>query len=160
VSASKEVLKFSQSIIVDISQTSALPPVVKEMYLQGGASIPIVIFTDPGMENTYGRFNHVQMETQNYDLIFKNAKSQIDAALKAGTFIYGKGNEPQITNIKHSTIETWTSSQGAKIQAKLTRVENDEWFVFETASKKIIKITAAQLSKESAMKARQIANFQ
>lgn len=156
VSASKAVLKFSKSIVVDTSETVALPAVVKDAYRKGGASIPIVIFTDPAMETIYGSFNHPAMESQKYDTIFKDAKSGINRAIKDGSFNLGAG-APKVVAIKNSKVEDWTSSKGTLIKAKLTGIENDTTFIFKTASGKTIRATAKQLSKESVEKAHNMA---
>ena len=156
MSASKAVLKFSKSIVVDTSETVALPAVVKDAYRKGGASIPIVIFTDPSMETIYGSFNHPAMESQKYDTIFKDAKGSIQKAIKDGSFKLGAG-APKIVEIKDSKVEDWTSSKGTLIKAKLTGIEDDKIFIFETAAGKTIRATATQLSKESVAKAQKMA---
>jgi len=154
LSASKAVLSFSKSIVVDTSESSSLPPAVKEAYLKGGASIPIVILTDPAMENIFGTFNHPQMESQKYDSIFRDARSKIKKSLKNGTFALGKGNEPKIVPVENSAVETWISSKGSEIEAKLVGIENDQIYLFETPSGKKIRATSAQLSPKSVKKAR------
>ena len=53
MSASKAVLGFSKSIVVDVSETAGLPDLIKNAYRTGGASIPIVIFTDPGVTQIF-----------------------------------------------------------------------------------------------------------
>lgn len=156
VSASKAVLKFSKSIVVDTSETAALPAVVKDAYRKGGASIPIVIFTDPAMETIYGSFNHPKMKTQKYDTIFKDAKSNIKKAIKDGSFKLG-ANAPKIVTIEDAQIENWTSSKGTLIKAKLIGVEDSKLFIFETESGKKIRATAKQLTKESVEKAKKMA---
>ena len=60
VSASKAVLGFSKSIIVDVSETAGLPDLIKNAYRTGGASIPIVIFTDPGAVS----YTHLTLPTK------------------------------------------------------------------------------------------------
>ena len=70
MSASKAVLGFSKSIIVDVSETAGLPDLIKNAYRTGGASIPIVIFTDPGVTKIFGRYDHPAMKSQKYGTIF------------------------------------------------------------------------------------------
>lgn len=157
VSASKAVLKFSQSIVVDITESAALPSVVKDAYRKGGASIPIVIFTDPAMEKIYGSFNHPQMESQKYDTIFKDARSNIKKAIKDGTFDLGAA-APTMVRMENTQVEEWTSSKGTLIKAKLVGIEDDKVFLFETESGKKIRATEKQLSQESIAKAKKMAS--
>ncbi len=77
MSASKAVLGFSQSVVVDTGEKFALPGLVKDAYERGGSSIPIVIFTDPGMTQIYGSYNHPAMKSQQYGTIFKDARAKI-----------------------------------------------------------------------------------
>lgn len=156
MSASKAVLKFSKSIVVDTSETAALPAVVKDAYRKGGASIPIVIFTDPAMETIYGNFNHPKMKTQKYDSIFKDTKSQIKHAIKSGSFQLG-AKAAKFVTIQGAHIENWTSSKGTLIKAKLIGIEDEQVFVFETESGKKIRATAEQLSPECVVKANKMA---
>ena len=157
MSASKAVLSFSQSVIVDTGESAALPPLVKDAYLRGGASIPIVIFTDPGVTQIYGSYNHPAMESQKYGTIFRDAKAKIRKSIKEGTFALGKGNEPKIVKVEGGKVEAWTSSKGTAIKAKLVGIENDKFYLFETDKGAKIRATAAQLSKESVAKARMAA---
>ncbi|MGJ8696144.1 MAG: hypothetical protein ACSHYF_07485 [Verrucomicrobiaceae bacterium] len=153
VSASKAVLGFSKSIVVDTSETAALPALVKNAYRTGGASIPIVIFTDPGMTQIYGSYNHPQMKSQNYGEIFADTKDKIRDSIKEGTFALG-GAAPKIAKAEGSKVEEWTSSKGTPINAKLLGIEDDKIFLFATEGGKTIRATADQLSKESVEKAK------
>lgn len=155
VSASRAVLKFSQSIVVDITESAALPSVVKDAYRKGGASIPIVIFTDPAMEKIYGNFNHPQMKTQKYETIFKDAKAEINKAIKEGSFNLG-ADAPKLEKIEGSKVEEWTSAKGKAIKAKLIGIEGNKVFLFQTEAGKMIRATAAQLSEESVAKAKEM----
>ncbi len=99
------------------------------------------------------------MESQKYDKIFKEVRSDIQTAIKEGSFAFGKGNEPQIIKIEGRAIETWQSAKGTEIKARLIGIENDSIYLFETANAKIIRATAKQLSKESVISARQAAGL-
>jgi len=128
-------------VVVDHSEIAALPPLVKKSFLTGGASLPIVILTDPATENLYGRFDHPRMKSQKYDLIFKDSLAKISAAHKNGNYAYGEGLEPKIVKITGSTT-----------------VENDSLFVLEKENGKTIKVKAAQLAPESIKKALTLSN--
>ena len=104
VSASKAVLSFSKSVIVDVSETAALPDLVKEAYRRGGAAVPIIIFTDPGMTTIYGSYNHPQMKTQRYGEIFQDTKTNIRTAMKDGTFSLG-GTTLKVAKTKNAKVE-------------------------------------------------------
>ena len=157
MSASKAVLGFSQSIVVDTGEAIALPALVKDAYQKGGASIPIVIFTDPGVTQIYGSYNHPAMESQQYGTIFREAKAKIRKSINDGTFALGEGNEPKIVKVEGTNVEEWTSSKGTAIKAKLVGIEDDKVFLFESDKGAKIRATAAQLSKESVAKARKAA---
>lgn len=92
MSASKAVLGFSKSIIVDVSETAGLPDLIKNAYRTGGASIPIVIFTDPGVTKIFGRYDHPAMKSQKYGTIFKPARDGVSKAKKDGTFFSVRGS--------------------------------------------------------------------
>ena len=157
MSASKAVLGFSQSIVVDTGEKFALPPLVKDAYEKGGSSIPIVIFTDPGVTQIYGSFNHPAMESQQYGTIFRETRTKIRNSIKDGTFKLGEGNEPKLVKVEGTKVEEWTSSKGTAIKAKLVGIEDDKVYLFETEKGGKIRATAAQLSKESVAKARKAA---
>lgn len=158
MSASKAVLSFSKSIVVDVSETVGLPDLVKNAYRTGGASIPIVILVDPALEKIYGRFDHPAMKSQKYGDIFKEVKSSISKAQNAGTFATG-GKAPVIVKVEAGKMEAWKSSAGTEIKAKLISVEDDTIYIFETEAGKTLRATAAQLSKESVAKARSTAGL-
>ena len=158
MSASKAVLSFSKSVVVDVSETPGLPDLVKTSYRTGGASVPIVILVDPGLETIYGRFDHPAMKTQKYDTIFKEAKDNITKAKTAGTFSDG-GKAPVIAKVEGAKMDSWKSSAGTEIKAKLIGVEDDTTYLFETADGKTLRATAAQLDKESVAKARKAAGL-
>ncbi len=158
MSASKAVLGFSKSVIVDVSETPGLPDLIKNAYRTGGASIPIVILTDPGMTKIYGRFDHPAMKTQKYGEIFKEARNTISKAKKDGTFSDG-GKAPVIVKVDGGKIESWKSSAGTEIKAKLTGIEDDTTYLFETAAGKTFRATAAQLDKTSVARARKLAGL-
>ena len=158
MSASKAVLNFSKSIIVDVSETPGLPEAIKNAYRTGGASIPIVILTDPGLETIYGRFDHPAMETQKYSEIFKEAKDSIATAKKDGTYSDG-GKAPVVVAVADTQIETWKSSQGSEIKAKLVGIEDDTTYLFETEAGKTIRAAAAQLDDASVTRARKLAGL-
>jgi len=159
VSASKAVLGFSQSVVVDTGEKYGLPKLVKDAYEKGGSSIPIVIFTDPGMTQIYGSYNHPAMKSQQYGTIFKDAKSKIRKSINDGTFVLGDGNEPKVVKVEGGKVEEWTSSKGTAIKAKLVGIEDDKVYLFETDKGARIRATAAQLSKESIAKARKAAGL-
>jgi len=158
LSAAQNLPKISETVVVDHSEIAALPPLVKKSFLTGGASLPIVILTDPATENLYGRFDHPRMKSQKYDLIFKDSLAKISAAHKNGNYAYGEGLEPKIVKITGSTIESWKSVKGTTLKARLIAVENDSLFVLEKENGKTIKVKAAQLAPESIKKALTLSN--
>jgi len=158
VSASKAVLGFSKSIVVDISETAGLPDLVKNAYRTGGASIPIVIFTDPGVTKIFGRYDHPAMKTQKYGTIFKSAIDGVAKAKKDGTFADG-GKPAVVVKVEGGKLESWKSSAGTEIKAKLVGVEDDKTYLFVTEAGKTIRATAAQLDKASVARARKLAGL-
>lgn len=158
VSASKAVLSFSKSIVVDTSETAGLPALIKNAYRTGGASIPIVIFTDPGLTKIYGRYDHPAMKSQKYGEVFKDAKDNIQKSKKDGSFMTG-GKKAEMVKVEGGGIESWKSAKGTEIKAKLIGVEDNTTYVFQTESGKTIRATAAQLDKESVAKARKAAGL-
>jgi len=157
VTSSKAVLGFSKSIVVDVSETPGLPDIIKTAYRTGGASIPIIIFADPGIEKIYGRYDHPSMKKQNYGVIFKDAKDKVRKAQADGTFATGPA--PVIAKVEGGKIESWKSSAGTEIKAKLVGIEDDTTYLFETEDGKTLRATAAQLDKESVAKARKAAGL-
>lgn len=158
VSASKAVLGFSKSIIVDVSETAGLPELIKNAYRTGGASIPIVIFTDPGVTKIFGRYDHPAMKTQKYGTVFKPARDGVAKAKKEGTFADG-GKPAVITKVEGGKLESWKSSAGTEIKAKLVGIEDDKIYLFVTEAGKSIRATAAQLDKTSVARARKQAGL-
>ena len=158
VSASKAVLGFSKSIIVDVSETAGLPDLIKNAYRTGGASIPIVIFTDPGVTKIFGRYDHPAMKSQKYGTIFKPARDGVSKAKKDGTF-FGEGKPTVVIKIQASQLESWKSSAGTEIKAKLVAVEDEKIYLFVTETGKTIRATAAQLDESSVSRARKLAGL-
>ncbi|MEJ6642982.1 MAG: hypothetical protein QNL33_06960 [Akkermansiaceae bacterium] len=158
MSASKAVLSFSKSIVVDTGETAGLPDMVKEAYRRGGAAIPIVILVDPGMKHIYGTFNHPDMKSQNYGEVFKDAKDNIRKAQREGTFAF-TDKVPVVVKVANGAVESWKSAQGTEIKAKLVGVEDDTTYIFETEAGKTIRASADQLAKESVAQARQAAGL-
>ena len=158
VSASKAVLGFSKSIVVDISETPGLPALIKNAYRTGGASIPIVIFSDPGVTKIYGRYDHPAMKNQKYGTIFKPTRDSISKAKKEGTF--AKKDKPTVVvKFDGGKFESWKSAAGTEIKAKLVGVEDDTTYLFVTEAGKTIRATAAQLDKTSVARARKLAGL-
>lgn len=157
LSASKAVLGFSKSIVVDISETAGLPEKIKTSYRTGGAATPIVIFTDPAITGSYGRFDYPAMKSQKYGTIFKATKDLINKAKKKGTFKSGK--DPVLIKVAGTSIDSWKSSAGSEIKAKLVGIEDNSIYLFETTTGKTIRATAKQLDPTSVAKARKLANL-
>lgn len=131
---------------------------IKTAYRTGGASTPIVIFTDPGISQTFGRFDHPAMKSQKYDKIFKPARDSISKSKKDGTFSNG-GKAPVVVKVEGTKIDTWKSAAGTAIKAKLVGIEDDSIYLFQTSEGKEIRATADQLDKESVTKARKLAKL-
>ena len=104
MSASKAVLGFSKSIVVDVSETAGLPDLIKNAYRTGGASIPIVIFTDPGVTQIFGRYDHPAMKSQKYGTIFKPARDGVAIAKKDGNFS-GGGKPVVVIKVQGGKVE-------------------------------------------------------
>jgi hypothetical protein len=158
VSASKAVLSFSKSVVVDTGETAGLPDLVKDAYRRGGAAIPIVIFVDPGIKNIYGSYNHPAMKSQKYGTIFKDARDNIRKAQQAGTFAL-TNKEPVLVKVPNAKVESWKSAKGSEIKAKLVGIEDDTTYIFETEAGKTIRAEANQLDKESVARARKAAGL-
>lgn len=156
MTVSKAVLTFAQSITVDTTETPGLPDLVKTAYRTGGAAIPIVIFTDPGITQIFAIHRHPEMASQKFDQIFQPTKQKIQESKDQGTFNLGEA-APQKVAIKDPKIESWKSSHGTEIKAKLLAIEDDAVFVFETADGKSLRATANQLDPASVTRARQLA---
>ncbi|MDB4684850.1 hypothetical protein OAF68_04200 [Akkermansiaceae bacterium] len=158
VSASKAVLGFSKSIVVDVSETAGLPALIKNAYRTGGASIPIVIFTDPGVTQIFGRYDHPAMKSQKYGTIFKPARDGVAKAKKDGNFS-GGGKPVVVIKVQGGKVESWNSSAGTEIKAKLVAIEDEKTYLFVTEAGKKIRATAAQLDETSVTKARKLAGL-
>lgn len=144
--------------MVDISETPGLPDLIKTAYRTGGASVPIVIFTDPTIAGNFGRFDYPAMKSQQYGEIFKSARDRIRKAQKEGKFLDG-GKAKVMIKVEGTQIETWKSAAGTEIKARLVGVEDDTIYLFELDGGKSIRATAAQLDKTSVAKARKMAGL-
>lgn len=144
--------------MVDISETAGLPDKIKTAYRTGGAATPIVIFTDPAIVGSFGRFDYPAMKSQKYGTIFKPAKDLINKAKKEGTFRNG-GKAPVVVKVEGTVIDSWKSSVGTEIKARLVGVEDNTIYIFQTAAGKTIRATAKQLDKASVAKARKLAKL-
>jgi hypothetical protein len=174
VTAAKELKGMVIPVIVNIhSEMGALPAKVKEA--NPGGPYPFVIFADPAMDKIYGTYNHTQLKGQDYRSIFRDAKKTASADIRNKTFNIALdaqagnkdeggekkgGDDGKIVKVEDSEIQTWTSSAGTTIKAKLVAVENRTTFVFTTAAGRTIRVTADKLSPASAKAARELAGIE
>jgi hypothetical protein len=175
VTAAKEMKGMVIPVIVNIhNEMGQLPAKVQEA--NPGGAYPYVIFADPAMGKIYGTYNHTALKGQNYRDIFRDAKKAASADIRNRTFNTalgakaengGKGQEAdeldpgadKVIQVEDPEMETWTSSVGTTIRAKLISVENRTTFVLLTEAGKMIKVTADKLSPASAKAARELAGI-
>lgn len=137
--------------------------------------MPVVILADPGMKKIYGSYNHAALRGQDYRGIFRDVKDEVREAIKAGTFsndlavaeadtdTAAADYQPEevesegLAKVADPQFETWTSSAGSEIVAKLIAVQDDITFIFESKDGKTIRTTADKLSVETVRRARELA---
>jgi hypothetical protein len=177
MTAAKAIKSEGSAVIVDTSEFSELPDVVKKA-IQGKGSLPMVVFVDPGMQNVYGAFGHSELKGQDYRGVFRDTKRKIRDAKKAGSFVTDLNAAPvevaakdavaddveivdivERVQVEEGEITRWTSSKGKVLMARLVAIEGEEseTFVFQTAAGKEIRAEAQHLSDESVERAREMA---
>lgn len=144
MTVSKAVSKFAQGIIVDTAEASSLPETVRKSYLQGGASIPVVIVTDPAFSSVFARLDHPALKSQNYGTLFQPAQRAVTKAKRDGSFSLGD-HGPKLEKIADQPVKKWTSKSGSTIEARLIGREGAH-YVFERANGKQLRARAEQLS--------------
>ncbi len=174
-------------VIININkETGQLPKDVQAAYRAAGGSMPIVVLTDPAMTKIYGTYSHAQLKGQDYRSIFRDAKRDASADIKAKTFNVAldapaakeeaapvakndKDAAPaeetetysgDVIKVENPQVLNWISSKGTSLKAQLTAVENGKVFVFKTTAGRIVKVPGDQLSQTSLADARLIAGLE
>ena len=186
MTVAKELKSMTVPVIINISQeTQQLPKEVQDAYRAAGGAMPIVVLTDPAMTKIYGTYSHSQLKGQDYRTIFRDAKRDASADIKAKTFNVALDapaakeeaapvakNDDKAKEADSSTssgdvvkaedpqVLTWTSSKGTSLKAQLTAVEDGKVFVFKTTDGRIVRVPGDQLSNTSLSDARLIAGLE
>jgi hypothetical protein len=187
MTVAKELKSMTVPVIIDISkETGQLPQDVQAAYRAAGGSMPIVVLTDPAMTKIYGTYSHAQLKGQDYRTIFRDAKRDATADIKAKTFNVAldapaakeeaapvakndKEAAPaedtgtysgDVVKVENPQVLTWISAKGTSLKAQLTAVEDGKVFVFKTTAGRTVKVPASQLSATSLADARLIAGLE
>lgn len=156
-------------VIVDSSKKDLyqLPDPIQKAFADQGTYWPKVVITDAAMTRVFGSYSYQEMKPKEFRSLFRDAKRDFKEASNAGELpALGeeKGTESDSSNevgsaessFEPSEFQQWTSAKGNKIEARLIAVDENNHYVFETQTKKKIKILLVQLSEESQAKAREI----
>lgn len=137
---------------VDPSEILALPEFARGAVKGKVGVTPKVIVMNPTLSATYGALNHEELKGKNWASIFKEPRGAIRKAITDGTFVAAA----KVDKIEGGKVEKWQSSVDTEIEARLVAIEDNEVFVFEMASGRTIRTTAAQLSPESVKRAKSL----
>jgi RNase P/RNase MRP subunit p29 len=187
MTVAKELKSMSVPVIINISkETGQLPNDIQAAYRGAGGAMPIVVLTDPAMTKIYGTYSHAQLKGQDYRAIFRDAKRDVSADIKAKTFNVAldapaakeeaapvaKNDEKaapaddtesysgDVVKVENPQVLNWTSSKGTSLKAQLTAVEDGKVFVFKTTAGRIVRVPGDQLSATSLADARLIAGLE
>lgn len=165
----KETRTWSVVLFVDSAnkkEFQKLPPKLKTKVSNlSGKYIPKIHFTSADLSQDFGSFHHTQMRSQNFRDLFRETKKKVREAKKEGLLssTSAKADEPNtdedtdsIVTIENPSLSDWKSAKGSTIKAKLLRIEEQETYVFQTASGKTLKVKKEQLDVSSIEKAQQL----
>jgi hypothetical protein len=166
----KAVKSFSKPVFADQSERGSLPENVQKALRDAGGALPIVVLIDPSYEKVYGAFGHAQLKGQDYSSIFRQAKKDVKADIKANTFgLPEAAAEEEKAEAKDELAESddrimvrdpqfeiWRSSKGSRIDAQLLAIENETTFVFKTRKGRTIRTTADKLQATSVQRGRKL----
>lgn len=165
----KETRTWSVVLFVDSSdkkEFQKLPPKLKTKVSKlSGKYIPKIHFTSADLSQDFGSFHHEQMRSQNFRDLFREPKKKIREAKKEGLLNSTseqadepstEGEKDSTVTIENPTLSDWKSAKGSIIKAKLLRIEEQETYVFQTASGKTLRVKKEQLDANSIKKAQQL----
>ncbi len=167
----KAVKSFSKPVFADQSERGALPENVQKALRDAGGALPLVVLIDPSYEKVYAAFGHAQLKGQDYSSIFRQAKKDVKADIKANTFGLPEAptekaddNEELAESddrikVRDPQFEIWRSSKGSRIDAQLLAIENETTFVFKTRKGRTIRTTADKLQATSVQRGRKLAGL-
>jgi len=175
MAVAKKIKTMFTPVYVDVkTEMGQLPNHIAQAARKGTGGYPYVVLTDAAMNKVYGSYGNSQMKSLKFSRIFKEAKKKAKADIENNTFATytetrksasdetedtASALDPEIVTIENPSVETWTSSKGSEIKAKLTSVEDEATFVFVTEKGKTLRVTADKLSSGSVKKARLIAGL-
>lgn len=149
----KELVGWAETVAVDPSEILALPGTARDAVRRKVGATPKVVLLNPQGTQVYGVFNHDEMKTRKWKTLFGEAKRAMAKDQAAGTFIQAE----KVVVVEGAQLDTWESSAGTAIKARLSAVEDDAVFVFELQDGRIIRTSAEQLSPASVKKALELA---
>lgn len=114
------------------------PKAVKEKFRSLSGSLPMAVVSDPTGNRIYGAYNHADLRSRNFNTIFREAKRAFRADLAKGDLPAPQAEDAEENGTSAATAETpaeaprtfdnlpmedWTSAQGSRIKARLTRMD-------------------------------------
>ena len=159
-------------VIVDVTKTERqqLPKNVQEAFAKGGNSWPVVVMTDPAMSKIYRTYSYQDLKPKDFRGLFRDGKRAHGKDADAGilpapgaaapdeedTDEVADNDDDENSNFEPSDFESWRSSKGSLIEARLVAVNAKGAYVFETRAGKRIPVAPDQLDLASREQAKAV----
>ena len=148
-----------------------LPENVQSAFAAGGNTWPIVVMTDPAMSKVYATYPYAKLKPQDYRSIFRDGRrahgkdADADILPAPGEAAPDKpadddatavADDDEMGDFEPSGFESWRSTAGSVIEARLVAVDSKGNFVFETRAGKRIPVGPDKLDLASREKAKAV----
>lgn len=168
MTACKENRSTGKIVIIDTEKPDLqnLPQNVQTAFGGKGNIWPKIVLTDPAMTKIYGAFSYEELKPQEYRSLFRAARRAFDADADSGALVapgqakpeepaHGKtaSGEAGNSGFEPTDYESWQSTAGSAIEARLVAIDGRGRFVFETRDGKKIPVAPSQLQLESRQRA-------
>lgn len=174
MTACKENRSTGKIVIVDCTKSDLqkLPKTVQDAFAGKGNTWPKVVISDPAMTKIYGAYSYADLKPQEYRGLFRDARRAFDKDADADLLATPGEAKPEAeeagddekpasaeqpadddADFEPSDYESWKSSKGSTIQARLVAVDGKGRYVFETRSGKKIPVDPWKLQDASRKRA-------
>ena len=136
-------------------QLGKAPKAVQEKFRSLSGPIPHAVITDASAETAFGGYTHKELSSKNFNSIFREAKRALrDSVGKTPPPNSSSDDElPSAASdgpksIANAPLETWTSSKGTRLEAKITKIDPASVTLI-TKDGRVFPVKLDQLSAES-----------
>jgi hypothetical protein len=153
----KDGRSIGEVVLIDSKsdQLSQAPKAVQEKFRSLSGPIPHAVITDAAAETAFGGYTHKELSSKNFNSIFREAKRALrDSIGKTPTIpnssddVVPSAGSDGPKSIANAPLETWTSSKGTRIEARITKIDPST-VTLVAKDGRVYPVKLEQLSAES-----------